>query len=152
MIHARSLQACAFVLGTRLKRQTDLPTKVLPVTCLRACRYTKDIPQHGSMSGTDGKPVIFPYIDLNIQTLQGNGQIRSSVAAAPGAYGQAATGSTGIPSNCSVTPGRPGMNGAVRMAGGMAADRDVMVTRLSAAFTRIASTNVMERVSVQCQC
>jgi hypothetical protein len=36
------------------------------------------------------------------------------------------------------------------MAGGMAAERDVMVTRLSAAFTRIASQNAMERVSLAC--
>lgn len=117
--------------------------------CLRGCRYTKDIPQYGSASGTDGKPVIFPYIDLNIQTLQGNGQIRSSVSAAPGAYGQAgAAGSAGMASHPSVTPGRPGMTGAGRMPGGMAAERDVMVTRLSAAFTRIASQNAMERVSL----
>jgi hypothetical protein len=104
------------------------------------------------VSGTDGKPVIFPYIDLNIQTLQGNGQIRGSVSAAPGAYGQAgAAGGAGMPSHpSSVTPGRTGLNGAGRVPGGMTAERDVMVTRLSAAFTRIASQNPMERVSVAC--
>jgi hypothetical protein len=92
--------------------------------------------------------VIFPYIDLNIQTLQGSGQIRSSTAAlAPGGYGQVAVAGAGMASSCSVTPGRPGMNGAVgRPPTGMASDRDVVVSRLSVAFTRIASQNAMERV------
>lgn len=111
--------------------------------CCVLCRYTKDIPQTGSTSGTDGKPVIFPYIDLNIQTLQGNNQLRSSAAAAPAGYGQQpAAASASMPS---VTPGRPGAS-AVRAPAGVVPDG--MVARLSEALQRIASAGQnLERVS-----
>ncbi|WIA20535.1 hypothetical protein OEZ85_004930 [Tetradesmus obliquus] len=82
-------------------------------------KYTTDIPQHGSVSGADGKSVIFPYIDLNIQTLQGNASMRASMqqtAGAAAAAAAAANGSSG--SSNPVTPGR-GLLAAA--AGGAAA-------------------------------
>lgn len=133
---------------------SHLPWLTSVSCCLLTCllRYTKDIPQHGSTSAADGKPVIFPYIDLNIQTLQGSGQIRSSATAGPasGAYSQAPAAAGGMGLRPAVTPGRPGgLNGSMnsRAPGGGGAATDVMVTRLSQAFTRIASQNAAERVS-----
>lgn len=110
------------------------------------CRYTKDIPQQGSTSGQDGKPVIFPYIDLNIQTLQGNNQLRSSAAAAagpPASYSQQPA-----PAIPSVTPGRPGPH-AAQAPGNLAPDCP-LVARLVAAFKRLGSNhqNAAERVRV----
>lgn len=104
-------------------------------------RYTKDIPPHGSASGQDGKPVIFPYIDLNIQTLQSN-QLRSSAAAAPGGLSQQQAPANGsVPS---VTPARPGLNAVRGPAGGVP---EAMVAPLSEALLRIATAGqIFERV------
>lgn len=125
---------------------------VLCVSCAEPPRrFTSDIPQTGSSSGTDGKPVIFSYIDLNIQTLQTNSQLRSSVPAAPGGYSQASAAAA----SSAVTPGRHGHAAALRPGGilggdaAAAASRDnILVSRLSAAFTRIAgqAANNAERV------
>eukprot|EP00775_Hariotina_reticulata_P007310 gene7310-7523_t len=98
-------------------------------------RYTADIPQQGSTSGSDGKPVIFPYIDLNIQTLQGNGAIRAVGAAGPGggvtpgkglvAAGGAAAGAVG--------PRTPAATLKTQTRG------DNIVGKLSAVFTRLSA-------------
>jgi hypothetical protein len=131
-----------------------------PLTCLLsllpyppACRYTADIPQHGSASGADGKPVIFPYIDLNIQTLQANGAIRSAMQQQQ--QSAAAGPPTSNGSSNPVTPGRGllAAAGSVAASNGMRpaaaapqtpgsavrAHRDGIMAQLSEVFTRLST-------------
>lgn len=94
------------------------------------CRYTADIPQQGSTSGADGKPVIFPYIDLNIQTLQGNGGLRTAgvqVPVTPGRPAAAVAGSA-VQRTAALTPGA-----ALR------AQKENIVAKLSEVFTRLST-------------
>jgi hypothetical protein len=118
-------------------------------------RYTADIPQHGSASGADGKPVIFPYIDLNIQTLQGNGAIRSSMQQQQQSAATAAAPGVTNGSSNPVTPGRGLLAAAGSSAAGngmrpaaaapqtpgsaIRAQRDGIMAQLSAVFTRLST-------------
>lgn len=97
-------------------------------------RYTADIPQQGSTSGADGKPVIFPYIDLNIQTLQVNGGIRTAGVQNPITPGRPAAGAGGVGGAAAAARANAMTPGAA-----LRTQKDSIVARLSDVFGRLST-------------